>query len=86
MEFKNKLYRHHKSKASFVLRHFSIAIIGLFVVAGGVTIPTYISVYNTVNYQTKAEEENVDKTNEKTVSNHSEEDELKDSNDPVGHE
>lgn len=58
MEFRNKLYRHHKSKASFLLRHFSIAIIGLFVVAGSVTIPTYISISNTVNYQTNAESEN----------------------------
>ena len=57
MEMKNKLYRHHKSKFSLVLRNFSFAFMGAFLVLGGITIPTYISISSHLNIAAQAVEE-----------------------------
>lgn len=40
---KNKLYKHHKSKAFFLIRNFSFVFLGLISVGVGVTVPTYIA-------------------------------------------
>ena len=64
MEFKNKLYRHHKSKLSLVVRNFSFAFIGFFTVACSIVIPTYISISSSLEIQTQAAEEKVNDNNE----------------------
>ena len=73
VEFKNKLYRHHKSKFSFVVRNFSLTFIGIFTVLGGIAIPTYISVSNTLQIQTQAVEETLENGGNKNDSKNSEE-------------
>lgn len=47
MTMKNKLTKHHKSKASFVIRNVSIAVSTFVALVAIVAIPTYINVkYN----------------------------------------
>ena len=60
MEMKNKLFRHHKSKFSLVVRNLSFAFIGIFTVLGGIAIPTYISISNHLNIAAQAVEDNTD--------------------------
>ena len=62
MEMKNKLFRHHKSKMSLVVRNFSLAFVGVFTILGGITIPTYFSISRSLNVVTQAAEENNDDT------------------------
>ena len=78
VEFKNKLYRHHKSKFSFVVRNFSLTFIGIFTVLGGIVIPTYISTLDTTNVVMKAEENDEVENSENTVeeSHENEEEEV----------
>ena len=57
MMMKNKLYKHHKHKAVFVLRQFSFAFIGLVGLGLAVTIPTYISSIQDNQISTKAQDE-----------------------------
>lgn len=57
MEFKNKLFRHHKSKFTLVLRNFSLTCMGVLIVLGGIAIPTYISISSNLNVATEASEE-----------------------------
>ena len=52
MFVKNKLYKHHKSKAAMLTRNFSIAVSSLFALVAIVAIPTYISSNNVA--ETKA--------------------------------
>ena len=40
---KNKLYKHHKSKAFFYIRNFSAIFVALVGVGVAVTVPTYIA-------------------------------------------
>lgn len=40
---KNKLYKHHKSKAFFVIRNFSFALAALLGAGTAVVVPTYIA-------------------------------------------
>ena len=56
MVFKNKLYRHHKSKFSLILRHFSFVCMGFVLVVSAIAIPTYISISTTLNIPTEASE------------------------------
>ena len=56
MVMKNKLQKHHKSKAFFIARNFSFALIGLVGVGLSIAIPTYISSLNESNITTKAKE------------------------------
>lgn len=58
MEMKNKLFRHHKSKLSLFARNFSLACVGVFMVLGGIAIPTYFSISSNLNIVTQASEEN----------------------------
>ncbi len=58
MTMKNKLYKHHKSKTAYYLRHFSLAFLGLFFVGSAVVVPTYISSIQNSQISAKAESEN----------------------------
>ena len=40
---KNKLYKHHKSKAVLVMRNFSLNITAAFAIIALAAIPTYIN-------------------------------------------
>ena len=53
MVMKNKLYKHHKKKAFFVLRNFAFAFVGLAVVTLSFAIPTYISQQNETKIEAK---------------------------------
>lgn len=55
MTRKNKLYKHHKSKAFFIVRNFSFAFLALVGVGASVAIPTYISTINNTQISTKAD-------------------------------
>ena len=57
VEFKNKLFRHHKSKFTLILRNFSLTCMGVLIVLGGIAIPTYISISSNLNVATEASEE-----------------------------
>ena len=56
MVMKNKLQKHHKSKAFFIARNFSFTIIGLLGIGLSIAIPTYISSLKEANITTKATE------------------------------
>ncbi len=43
---KNKLYKHHKSKAALLMRNFTIGFSSLLMILGLAAIPTYISASN----------------------------------------
>lgn len=60
MMMKNKLYKHHKKKAVFVLRQFSLAFIGMFALGLAIGIPTYISSIQESQISTKAQDEEKD--------------------------
>ncbi len=55
MMMKNKLYKHHKRKAFFVIRQFSFAVIGIGAIGLGIGIPTYISSIQESQISAKAE-------------------------------
>ena len=76
MVMKNKLLHHHKSKFSIFMRNFSFTIVGLFLVAGALSVPTYISITSSNQKQMQASEienrhddENKDDEDLETVSN-----------------
>ncbi len=52
---KNKLYKHHKSKAFFYVRNFSIVLFGLIGVGVAITVPTYIASIKNEQIAIKAE-------------------------------
>jgi hypothetical protein len=56
MEMKNKLFHHHKSKFSIVMRNFSLSCLAIFGVVGAVTVPTYISIHQSQKSEMKASE------------------------------
>ena len=64
MKMKNKLYKHHKSKARLFIRSASIFALGLSAVVLAIAIPTYVSVKNSQNITVKAESENADSSSE----------------------
>ena len=73
MEMKNKLFHHHKSKASIVMRDFSIVVASVSVFVLALTIPTYLSIHSTDKSQMQAsevevEEEPVDESENPDVS------------------
>ena len=70
MEMKNKLFHHHKSKFSIVVRNFSLSCLAIFAVVGALTVPTYISIHQQQKSEMKASEvvdENMDDSNEEEV-------------------
>ena len=72
MEMKNKLFRHHKSKFALMLRNFSLTFMGLFLVVAAFTVPTYLSVVGSAEYQMQASEAN----DEENLDNEDSESEL----------
>ena len=56
MEMKNKLFCHHKSKISLVMKRFSLTCLGALTVICSITIPTYISTLNNDKIVTEARE------------------------------
>ena len=69
MKMKNKLYKHHRSKASYLFKTASIFVLGLSAVVLAIAIPTYVSVRNSQNITVKAESETVDSSNEVASNN-----------------
>ena len=64
---KNKLHKHHKSKAALLFRDFSLTISGLFLIIALAAIPTYISASNiseTKAVETANKVENKDSSSE----------------------
>ena len=59
MNMKNKLYKHHKSKSSFVVRELSFSVLGLSLVALAVALPAYFSTHKDEKVPTLAESEEV---------------------------
>ena len=58
MTQRNKLYKHHKSKAFFVIRNFSFVLFGFASLAAVVAVPTYISTIQEKQIEAKATSEN----------------------------
>ena len=56
MEMKNKLFHHHKSKFSIVIRNFSLSVAGVFLFVAALSVPTYISIHNEQKMEMKATE------------------------------
>ena len=54
MTRRNKLYKHHKSKAFFYVRHFSFVVLGLVGVGAAIGVPTYIASIKTEQISIKA--------------------------------
>ena len=73
MEMRNKLYRHHKSKASFVLRHFSIGLFAFILGVSAITIPTYFSVREDERISLKASEEETEEKDKSAIEKSEEE-------------
>lgn len=76
MVMKNKLYKHHKSKAVYVLRRFSFALFGLIATGLAIGIPTYISSLSENQIATKAEENKSEKVESQDQDNSNTEDSL----------
>ena len=57
MSMKNKLYKHHKSKAFFYVRNISFVFIGLLGIGLSIAIPTYISSIKEQQISAKAQAE-----------------------------
>lgn len=72
---KNKLYKHHKSKAVFYIKNFSFALIGLIGVASALTIPTYIATIRNEEITIKAESNESNKDNDEAKEDAKEESE-----------
>ena len=68
MAVKNKLYKHHRSKFVLTMRNFSIAFGSLFLLAGLIGIPTYISTNNMKQVEAKKVEEKVDVEEEEVLT------------------
>lgn len=74
---KNKLYKHHKSKAFFYIRNFSIVFFGLVGVGVAVTVPTYIVSIKSEQIPIKAEfEESKIEENNETIEENIDSEEL----------
>ena len=55
MNMKNKLFKHHKSKAFFYVRNFSFVFAGLIGICLSISIPTYLSSIKEQQIATKAQ-------------------------------
>ena len=66
MEMKNKLFHHHKSKFSIVMRNFSLSVTGVFLFVAALSVPTYISIHNEQKMEMKASEVEEDDLQEET--------------------
>jgi len=74
---KNKLYKHHKSKAFFYVRNFSIVLFGLIGVGAAVTVPTYIASIKNEQIAIKAEfEESKKEDNNEAIEDANDSEEL----------
>ena len=67
MEMKNKLFHHHKSKFSIVVRNFSLSCLAIFGTIGAITVPTYISIHQSVKSEMKASEVETENPTDETV-------------------
>lgn len=67
MEMKNKLYHHHKSKFSLVVKKFSLCSLGVFGFIAMIAIPTYISTLSDTSKPLVAENENQEEVVEENV-------------------
>ena len=77
MTRRNKLYKHHKSKAFFYVRHFSFVVLGLVGVGAAIGVPTYIASIKTEQISIKAaSNETNDNTEEVTNETLDESEEL----------
>ena len=72
MEMKNKLYCHHKSKISLVMKRFSLTCLGVITVVLTITIPTYISTSENQKVVTEARESDEQKEVEEVNDNEEE--------------
>lgn len=61
MEMKNKLFCHHKSKFSLVMKRFSLACLGAATVLTAVIVPTYLSILGNEKVITEASENDENK-------------------------
>ena len=68
MVMKNKLYKHHRTKASFVVRYLSFTFVGLSLAALVVALPTYFAFHEEEKVATMAENEEEKLDNEEGVS------------------
>ena len=57
MNMKNKLFKHHKSKAFFYVRNLSFVFAGLLGIGLSIAIPTYISSIKEQQIEAKAQTE-----------------------------
>ena len=57
MNMKNKLFKHHKSKAFFYVRNLSFVFAGLLGIGLSIAIPTYISSIKEQQIAAKAQTE-----------------------------
>ncbi len=57
MNMKNKLFKHHKSKAFFYVRNLSFVFVGLLGIGLSIAIPTYISSIKEQQIAAKAQTE-----------------------------
>ena len=74
---KNKLYKHHKSKAFFYVRNFSFVFLGLISVGSAVAVPTYIASIKNVEISIKADSKDENKNDvEQSLDNQEESEEL----------
>ncbi len=64
MVMKNKLYKHHKSKAHYLLRSASLFTLVLSAFALAIILPAYLSTQNNENITVKAESENANSSSE----------------------
>lgn len=74
MEMKDKLYCHHKSKISLVMKRFSLTCLGLISVISAIIIPTYISTTGNSKVVTEAQETKADNDLEENVEEKEEND------------
>ena len=68
MTMKNKLYKHHKSKSSFVVRNLSFTLFGLSLVTLAVAMPSIIANHKDEKVPTLAESEEAETDNNEEVS------------------
>ena len=74
---KNKLYKHHKSKAFFYIRNFSAIFVGLVGVGVAVTVPTYIASIKTEQITIEAQFDDPEKEeSEETTEENNDSEEL----------
>ena len=76
MEMKDKLYCHHKSKFSLVMKRFSLTCLGVISVLSAIAVPTYISTLKNDKVVTEASELESNKKSESKNPDNEKEDSL----------